>query len=79
MLLPTEAFPDQAFDGVPLHRLAYLFFGNRKTQSRVFTGRVANQNCQINICEAFIFLKYLLKISGTNQPQLAVKRLATGW
>lgn len=78
MLLPTKTFPDQALDCIALDCPAYLLFGNRKSQSWILTRRVANKDCQVSITKAFIFLKYLLKISGTNQPQLAVKRLATG-
>ena len=78
MLLQAKTLPDQALDCIPSYRLVYLFFGNGKPQSWVLPDAPAHQNCQVCIAKALVFLENLLKLSGTNQPQLSVKRLATG-
>ncbi len=76
MLIPAKTFAEKSLQRIALHRLWYLFLGNRKSESRAFNLVFRNQDCNTGVATSDIILKNLLEFACAGQSQPSWKRLA---
>jgi len=64
MLIPTKTLAKKPLQRIALYRFGHLFPGNRKSEARVDTPILRNQDCNTGVAASGIVLKYLLEIES---------------
>ncbi len=64
MLISAKALAKKALQRIAFYRFRHLFPGNRKSEARIRTPILSNQNCNTGVATSDIVIKYLLEIES---------------